>query len=87
LIPLYALAGLGAGAVALTPIAIVRSFPAAVRFSGFSFSYNVAYAVVGGVTPLIVVWLVQFDRMAPAYYMAAVTILGIAAVMLAPQAD
>jgi MFS family permease len=87
LIPLYALAGFGAGAVALTPIAMIRSFPAAVRFSGFSFSYNVAYAVVGGITPLIVVWLAQFDRMAPAYYMAAVTVLGIAAVMLAPRAD
>lgn len=84
---LYLLAGFGTGAVALVPIAIVQAFPTAVRFSGFSFSYNVAYAVVGGVTPVVVSWLVHLDRFAPAHYMAAVTVLGIAAIMVTPAAE
>ena len=86
LIPLYALAGAATGAVALTPIVMARSFPASVRFTGFSLSYNLAYAVLGGLTPLIVIWLIQFDRLAPAHYMAFVTVIGIAAVLRSPVA-
>jgi MFS family permease len=41
LLPLYVLAGIGAGAAALTPIVMVRAFPPAVRFTGVSFSYNI----------------------------------------------
>ena len=36
LLPLYILAGMGAGAAVLAPILIIRAFPPAVRFSGFS---------------------------------------------------
>jgi MFS family permease len=57
LLPLYALAGIGAGGVVLTPILMVRAFPPQVRFTGVSFSYNIAYAVFGGLTPLVVSWL------------------------------
>jgi MFS family permease len=42
LMPLYVLAGLGTGGCVLAPIAMVRAFPASVRFSGVSFSYNLA---------------------------------------------
>ena len=83
ILPLYVAAGLGAGAVALTPILMVRAFPASVRFSGVSFSYNIAYAVFGGVTPLLVSWLVHLDRMAPAHYIAGVTTLGLIATLTA----
>ena len=86
LILLYTLAGAGTGAVALTPIAMVRAFPAAVRFSGFSVSYNVAYALFGGITPIVVSWLAHLDRLAPAHYMAGVAVIGVAAVLLAPTA-
>jgi MFS family permease len=84
LIELYALAGLGAGSVALTPIVMVRAFPAAIRFSGVSFSNNIAYAVFGGVTPLLVSWLGHIDRLSPAHYVAGVTVLGLVAILAAP---
>jgi MFS family permease len=85
ILPLYIAAGLGAGAVALTPILMVRAFPPSVRFSGVSFSYNIAYAVFGGVTPLLVSWMVRLDRIAPAHYIAGVTALGLIATVMAPK--
>lgn len=85
LLPLYVLAGTGAGAVALTPVLMVHAFPPAVRFSGISFSYNVAYAVFGGATPLLVSWLSGVDRVAPAHYVALVAVVGGIAVLVAPR--
>ena len=45
---------------------MVTAFPPAVRFSGLSFSYNVAYAVFGGLTPPLIGALVQALRPAGA---------------------
>jgi MFS family permease len=87
LLPLYLLAGIGAGGVALTPIMMVRAFPASVRFSGVSFSYNIAYAIFGGVTPLLVSWLIHLNPLAPAHYTGAVTVLGFLATVMAPRVD
>lgn len=80
LLPLYILAGLAAGCVTITPILMTRMFPAALRFSGISFSYNVTYAVAGGVSPLLVSWLAHLHRMGPAIYVALSAVLGIIAV-------
>jgi MFS family permease len=85
LLPLYVLAGLGAGGVVLTPIAMVRAFPASIRFSGVSFSYNLAYAVFGGVTPLLVSWLAHLNRSGPAYYVMGATFAGLAAILSTPK--
>jgi MFS family permease len=73
---LYALAGFCVGVVGVIPTLLVAAFPAEVRFSGISFAYNVAYAVVGGVTPLIVAVLVKSTALAPAHYVAALCLLG-----------
>ncbi len=54
LFALYAVMGLSVGMVGAVPYVMVRAFPAPVRFSGLSFSYNVSYAVFGGLTPVIV---------------------------------
>lgn len=86
LLPLYALAGFGAGGVVLTPILMIRAFPPQVRFTGVSFSYNIAYAVFGGLTPLVVSWLARTDRFSPAHYIAVVTMLGLAATFMTPTA-
>ena len=83
LLPLYALAGFAAGGVVLTPILMVRSFPAQVRFTGVAFSYNIAYALFGGLTPLIVSSLARANPLSPAHYIAAVTVLGIVATLMA----
>jgi predicted MFS family arabinose efflux permease len=84
LLPLYTLAGIGAGGVVLTPILMVRAFPAQVRFTGVSFSYNIAYAVFGGLTPLVVSGFARADRFSPAHYIAAVTMLGLVATFMTP---
>jgi len=85
LISLYALAGFGAGAIVVTPVLMIRSFPSPVRFSGVSFSYNFGYALFGGVTPLLVSLLIHFDRLAPVYYVAAVAVIGLSATITATK--
>jgi MFS family permease len=87
LLPLYFLAGIAAGAAVLTPVVMVRAFPTAVRFTGVSFSYNISYALFGGVTPLLVSWLAHVNRLNPAHYVAAVTVLGLLATLIAPTAQ
>ena len=73
----YGLVGFFVGAVTLVPIVAVRLFPAPVRFSGLSFSYNVSYAIFGGLTPIVLTLWLRTDPMAPAYYVGGLAILGI----------
>ncbi|MDJ0389102.1 MFS transporter [Roseomonas sp. E05] len=80
LLPLYALAGAAVGIIGVVPYVMVRAFPPAIRFTGLSFSYNMAYAVFGGITPLLVQALVAWDRAGPAWYVAAVALVGMATV-------
>jgi hypothetical protein len=63
---------------------MVRACPASIRFSGVSFSYNLAYALFGGVTPLLVSWLAHLHRSGPAYYVTAATFIGLGAILLSP---
>lgn len=76
LLPLYALVGLSVGVVGAVPHVLVNSFPAQVRFTGLSFSYNLAYAVFGGLTPVVVSLMMKSNPLAPAYYVIAVCVLG-----------
>ncbi|WP_322031055.1 MFS transporter [Paraburkholderia sp. J76] len=76
LMPLYALCGLLVGTIGAVPYVMVNAFPPVVRFSGISFSYNVAYAVFGGLTPIVVALLMKSAPLAPAYYVAAICALG-----------
>jgi len=74
----YGLAGFFVGAVPLVPIVALRLFPAPVRFSGLSFSYNVSYAIFGGLTPIVLsIWL-RIEPLAPAYYVGGLALFGIA---------
>jgi hypothetical protein len=72
----YAVTGFFVGAVTTVPIVAVRSFPAAVRFSGLSFSYNVSYAIFGGLTPVVLTLWLRTNQMAPAHYVGGLAILG-----------
>jgi hypothetical protein len=74
---LYVVTGLGVGVTALVPAIAVSGFPAQVRFSGLSFSYNVAYAIFGGLTPMFVTLLMKNQPLAPAHYVAALCVVGI----------
>lgn len=74
----YATVGFFVGSISLLPVVGVRAFPPEVRFTGLSFSYNMAYAVFGGLTPMLVSVWQQVDVMAPAHYVAAMGVLGMA---------
>ena len=78
LFPLYALVGSSVGLTAMVPSIAVAAFPAPVRFSGLSFSYNVAYAVCGGATPVAITLLLRDHPLAPAQYLAAMAVVGVA---------
>lgn len=82
-----ALAGIGCGFTGLVPIAMVRAFPAPVRFSGLSFSYNVAYAVFGGLTPMAVSALMARTALAPVAYILAATLCGGIALWRMPDCE
>jgi MFS family permease len=77
LFPLYALTGFLVGTIGAVPYVMVKAFPPVVRFSGLSFSYNVAYAIFGGLTPMVVSLLLKESAMGPAYYVAVLCTMGI----------
>ena len=57
-------------------------FPTASRYGGMGVSYNIAIAVFGGTTPLIIQALLQAtgDELVPAYFLMATSLLGAVAV-------
>ncbi len=75
---IYGIAGFCVGAVGVIPVLKVRAFPAAIRFSGLSLFYNVAYAIFGGLTPLAVTLMMKDAPIAPAHYVGALCVVGIA---------
>ncbi len=74
---LYAIAGFFVGVVCLVPVVAVELFPASVRFTGLSFSYNVAYAIFGGLTPVAISLALPMSPNVPAYFVACISLLGI----------
>ncbi|MYM34958.1 MFS transporter [Duganella sp. FT94W] len=76
LLPLYGLTGFCVGVVGAVPCVLVQAFPAQVRFSGLSFSYNLSYAIFGGLTPIVVTLMLKNDPLGPAYYVIAVCLIG-----------
>mgnify|MGYP002757878688 FL=1 len=77
LFPLYALSGLFVGTIGAVPYVMVKAFPPVIRFSGLSFSYNLAYAIFGGLTPMAVTLLLKESPMGPAYYVAIIALMGL----------
>ncbi|MDM7890815.1 MFS transporter [Curtobacterium caseinilyticum] len=53
-------------------------FPTSTRYGGMGFAYNIAIAVFGGTTPLIVQALLTTtgDQLAPAYFLVAMSVVG-----------
>jgi len=76
LFPLYGFTGLLVGVIGAVPYVMVKAFPPVVRFTGLSFSYNLAYAIFGGLTPMVVTWMLKDNPMAPAYYVAGICAMG-----------
>jgi MFS family permease len=72
---LYAAMGLAVSIVGVVPYLMVRCFPANVRFTGVSFSYNLSYAIFGGLTPITVAALLPLNPMSHAYYLLVMAAL------------
>ncbi|OAG73630.1 MFS transporter [Gluconobacter japonicus] len=86
MLPVWAgFSGLCCGFVGLVPIGMLRAFPAMVRFSGLSLSYNISYAVFGGLTPAIISALTPHTPLAPAIYVAFTALIGTIALWCTPE--
>ncbi|WP_122846093.1 MFS transporter [Pseudomonas viridiflava] len=57
----YAVAGLACGIVGVVPSVMVGLFPANIRVSGISFTYNIAYAFWASTTPLLLIALMPWN--------------------------
>ena len=77
LLILYPLVGFFVGIVGAVPYVMVNAFPPAIRFSGLSFSYNLSYAIFGGLTPMVVALWLKNEPMAPCYYVMALCGVGV----------
>ena len=62
-----------------TTVMVVELFPASTRMSGASIGFNIALAFVAGPGPYVGTWLAAtFDsKIAPAYYMVAVSLVAV----------
>jgi MHS family proline/betaine transporter-like MFS transporter len=63
-----------------TSATVVEQFPAALRYTGISISYNITQALFGGTAPVIALFLINYTHnpLAPAYYLmiiAAITLV------------
>ncbi|MDU6453831.1 MAG: MFS transporter, partial [Enterobacter hormaechei] len=84
---LYGIVGLCVGVVGAVPYVMVRAFPPEVRFTGISFSYNVSYAIFGGLTPIVVTVLMGLSPLAPAWYVLALSLMGLVLGMWLRQSE
>ena len=74
---LYMLLGLSSGTVGMVAYGLVKMFPAPIRFSGISFSYNLSYAIAGGLTLPIVQWLSLYSPIGGMYYILLVCVVAV----------
>ncbi|WDE16676.1 MFS transporter [Acinetobacter schindleri] len=72
---LYMLLGLSSGTVGMVSYSMVKMFPAQIRFTGISFSYNLAYAIAGGITLPLVQWLSLYSNIGAMYYVWTVCLV------------
>ncbi|MDR9754184.1 MFS transporter [Pseudomonas sp. SZMC_28357] len=73
----YAVAGLGCGVVGAVPSVMVGLFPARIRVSGISFTYNIAYAAWASVTPLLLIGLMPWSPWICVIFCAVMGAVGI----------
>lgn len=72
---LYMLLGLSSGTVGMVSYSMVKMLPAQIRFTGISFSYNLAYAIAGGITLPLVQWLSLYSNIGAMYYVWTVCLV------------
>ncbi len=70
------------------PAIMTEAFPAKVRYTGLSVSYNIALALFGGTTPMVSVWLIKIsggNLMMPVYYLIASCMIAVITLMFMPE--
>ncbi|MFW2176826.1 MULTISPECIES: MFS transporter [unclassified Moraxella] len=73
----YAILGFCSGIIGIVPSMCVRLLPANVRMSGMAFSYNVAYAITGAITPILLLNFSSNISSIPVLYLVFLCILGV----------
>ncbi|WJH37941.1 MFS transporter (plasmid) [Aliirhizobium terrae] len=68
-----AVIGLSGAVATAVPVVMIRAFPAQVRFTGVSFSYNISYAVFGGLTPVCMALLSRDNALAHVYFLLCIS--------------
>jgi MFS family permease len=74
----YAFAGLCCGVVGAVPSVMVGLFPARIRVSGISFTYNIAYAAWASITPLLLIGLMPWSPWVCVIFSAVMGVVGVA---------
>ncbi len=67
----------------VAPAAMAEMFPARIRYTGLSVSYNIAMALFGGTAPVMATWLIKItggNHWMPSVYLAASTLIAAIAV-------
>jgi MFS family permease len=81
-------ATLGALSAAATTSTLAAAFPNEVRSSGIAISYAISVSIFGGTAQFIIAWLIGVtgDRLSPAYYLIATSLISLWAMFQMPQA-
>ena len=74
---MYAVLGFCAGIIGMVPAILVQLFPTNVRLTGLAFSYNVMYAIIGGIVPFALGYATLYVSFSPALYIAFIGSIGI----------
>jgi MHS family proline/betaine transporter-like MFS transporter len=71
----------------VAPTALVELFPTRLRASSLGIGYSVAVAVFGGLSPLLVTWLIDQtgSSLIPAYYVLACGLVSLIAALAMPE--
>ena len=64
--------------VGVVPSVMVRLFPAHIRVSGISFTYNIAYALWASTTPLLLIGLMPWSPWVCVVYSLVMGAVGVA---------
>lgn len=70
------------------PAIMTEAFPAKVRYTGLSVSYNIALALFGGTTPVVSVWLIKISGgnvWMPIYYLIGSCVIAVITLFFMPE--
>jgi hypothetical protein len=77
----YSVAGLACGIVGVVPSVMVGLFPANIRVSGISLTYNISYALWASTTPLALIALMPWSPWVCVGYCAIMGAVGLLTAM------